>query len=112
MRHTFSKEIWGSLAVLGSSVCFYLATVSIRWAKLEVDLSPASFVFFRFFLGFLIVTIVNYFMADSGVEIFQITPRLIILGFGFSFALGITGGLYPAFRASRLQPVKALREDK
>ena len=35
-------------------------------------------------------------------------PSSIVLAFGVSVAIGIVFGLYPAVRASRLDPVKAL----
>ena len=37
------------------------------------------------------------------------TPRVIIQAVGPALSLGLVGGLYPAWRASRLRPVEALR---
>lgn len=39
----------------------------------------------------------------------DIRPALIVQAFAVVVLLGVTGGLYPAWRASRLQPVEALR---
>lgn len=41
--------------VLASALCFYLATVVIRWAGAHTDLDPAFFVLARFMLGFAVV---------------------------------------------------------
>ncbi|WP_340222464.1 MULTISPECIES: ABC transporter permease [Methanothermobacter] len=37
------------------------------------------------------------------------TPEIFIRAFGVAFSVGILGGLYPAYRASRLAPTEALR---
>jgi putative ABC transport system permease protein len=47
----------------------------------------------------------------GGSEIFTVTPRLAILALLFAMGLGAFGGLYPAWRAARLDPVKALRTE-
>ncbi len=39
------------------------------------------------------------------------TPRSIMLALGMAFFTGVAAGLYPAFRASRLDPVEALRHE-
>ncbi len=39
----------------------------------------------------------------------DVRPGLLVQAFAVVFTLGLVGGLYPAYRASRLQPVEALR---
>ncbi len=41
---------------------------------------------------------------------FTLTPALALQSFVLAFGLGLLGGALPAFRASRLRPVEALRE--
>jgi len=42
-------------------------------------------------------------------ELFLVTPRLLLIALGFAVLLGAGAGLLPAIRASRLDPVTALR---
>ncbi len=51
--------------------------------------------------------VANQFLG-GGLEL-TITPRLIGLGLGLSVAMGTLGGLIPAWRASRLVPMDAIR---
>ncbi|MDP9212235.1 MAG: ABC transporter permease [bacterium] len=60
--------------------------------------------------GFLLTSIINAQTRKDGLELFLVTPELIAAAFGFALALGIIAGLYPAWRATRVQPVKVLRE--
>jgi ABC-type antimicrobial peptide transport system permease subunit len=41
---------------------------------------------------------------------FRLTPALLAGGLGFSLAMGLFGGFFPAFRAARLKITTALRE--
>jgi ABC-type antimicrobial peptide transport system permease subunit len=42
-------------------------------------------------------------------DMFIVTPELVLQGLVLCVALGVLGGLYPAWRATRLRPVEALR---
>ncbi len=61
--------------------------------------------------GGLLTSIINARTRKDGLELFLITPELVAAAFGFALLLGIVAGLYPAWRATRVKPVKVLREE-
>ncbi|HET7420861.1 MAG TPA: FtsX-like permease family protein [Candidatus Dormibacteraeota bacterium] len=62
-----------------------------------------------FGLGALVAVAVNASLASTQGSIFLITPGLAVLCVAFALFLGTVAGIIPAFRASRLDPVTALR---
>lgn len=62
-----------------------------------------------FGLGLAVTALVNASLATTQGSIFLITPGLAVLCIGFALFLGTVAGIIPAFRASRLDPVTALR---
>jgi putative ABC transport system permease protein len=61
-------------------------------------------------LGAIAASIINSKMASKGAEIFLLEPSFLITVVAFSFVIGIVAGLIPAIRASKMDPVKSLRE--
>lgn len=47
----------------------------------------------------------------AGLEIFNLTPRLVLLALAFATILGAVAGLIPAITAARMNVVKALRTE-
>ena len=62
-----------------------------------------------FVIGVGITSLINASVPASQGALFLVTPGLAILCIGFALALGTVAGIIPAFRASRLDPVTALR---
>lgn len=58
-------------------------------------------------IGILLGLGVSYGLSKLFVS--QVTPWSILLAFSFSVAIGITFGMAPAVKASRLSPIEALR---
>jgi putative ABC transport system permease protein len=59
--------------------------------------------------GIAFVYYLNDYLAAKGTVLFAITPRLLLVSIGFAFFLGILAGTYPAYRASKMNPMEALR---
>lgn len=57
--------------------------------------------------------VLTYFLNRSfeaqGSALFAITPRLVMIGLLFAISLGIICGTYPAYRATKMSPMEALR---
>jgi len=64
-----------------------------------------------FGLGALITVYVNSTTPPGQSTLFLITPNLTILAIGFATVLGAVAGVLPAWRAARLDPVAALRNE-
>jgi len=63
-------------------------------------------------LGYLISLVINAVAArylGEGVLTTTVTPELVLFALTFSLVIGVVAGLYPAYRALRLNPVEALR---
>jgi putative ABC transport system permease protein len=60
-------------------------------------------------LGSLLVYASLASTTDPSSQIFLLTPRLATSSVLFALGLGIVSGLYPAWHASRMNPVQALR---
>ncbi len=60
-------------------------------------------------IGILIGAAISALVNASGVMSTVVSPESIVLAFGFSAAIGIFFGLYPANRAAGLKPIEALR---
>jgi putative ABC transport system permease protein len=59
--------------------------------------------------GGIITHLLNKLFEAQGSELFAITPRLVVIGLLFAISLGVICGTYPAYRATKLSPMEALR---
>jgi ABC-type antimicrobial peptide transport system permease subunit len=60
-------------------------------------------------LGVVLGFAINQIPTVQGMLQLQYNPLLFAQALGTALALGVVGGVYPAWRATRLQPVEALR---
>jgi putative ABC transport system permease protein len=55
------------------------------------------------------------FIASFGLHLAGLTAKvtleLVLQAFVFALVLGLAGGIYPAYRASKMDPIQALREE-
>ncbi|HEX6348946.1 MAG TPA: ABC transporter permease [Candidatus Dormibacteraeota bacterium] len=60
-------------------------------------------------IGFGVGYAVTALVDRTGLDIFLVSPRLAAICLGFSVAMATLAGIFPAWRAARLDPVTALR---
>jgi len=61
-----------------------------------------------FVLALVFTLVANQFLGSTGLSL-SITPRNALLGIGLSLIMGMIGGFYPAWKASRMVPMAAIR---
>jgi len=66
--------------------------------------------FFASFLQLLTVSTTNFQTFSELAFSFALTPGIVIKSISFSLIMGFAGGVLPAFRASRMNIIAALRE--
>jgi putative ABC transport system permease protein len=66
--------------------------------------------FFASFLQLLTVSTTNFQTFSELAFSFALTPGIVIKSLSFSLIMGFAGGVLPAFRASRMNIIAALRE--
>ncbi len=82
---------------------FLLESICISIAGSAVGIIAASF------LQFLVISTINFGTFTELAFGFDLTNDVILSTLVFGFVMGVTGGFLPAFRASRLNIVNALR---
>ncbi len=61
--------------------------------------------------GILLGSIIPWMVTIFSKMPTKITPISLILAFGISAVVGITFGLYPAYRAANMDPIESLRHE-
>lgn len=65
-------------------------------------------------IGRIINFVTNVYLQRQDIKpenFWVVTPPLVLAALGFSFLVSWAAGLYPAYRAAKLDPVQALRHD-
>ncbi len=87
----------------------HILTAFIAESLLLGFIGGAIGLFFAFFMQFITVSTVNFQTFSELAFKFTLTVSIFLQSMSFSLIMGLTGGLLPAFRASRMNIVDALR---
>ena len=108
-----TREI-GVLKALGSSNGDVLRLFMVEAGMIGL-LGGIVGVILGWLLGLAFNAIILAYLKDQQVPItapfFVVTPELVLASLAFATLVGILAGLYPAFRAARLDPLAALRHE-
>lgn len=69
-------------------------------------------IFFAILIDIIGTPIIASYLGTEFVQDFQltiVTPQLLLIGFGLAFAICVLSGIPPALKASKLNPVEALK---
>ena len=105
---TRTAEI-GTLRALGFTQAAILTAFLLESLFLGA-IGGCAGLFFATFLQFITVSTTNFQTFSELAFSFRLTPGIVIKSLSFSLIMGFAGGVLPAFRASRLNIITALRE--
>lgn len=80
-----------------------------RWIIFQFLLEAVFLTLSGGFIGIIFGVTISYFLSKYMSLPFVVSFSSIILSFGVSFLVGVIFGLYPAQKASKLEPIEALR---
>ncbi|MFC1874159.1 ABC transporter permease [Chloroflexota bacterium] len=79
------------------------------WSQFLIEAAFLSFA--GGIIGIIIGGLVSYFVNRSGVITTVVTADIVVLAVSVSVGIGLFFGFYPAWNASRLDPIVALRSE-
>jgi len=103
-----SREI-GTLRALGFSRVAILTSFLVEAILLALVggvIGSALVLVLSVFVSF---PVINFQTFSEIVIQFHATPAVFVKALVFSISMGLVGGLLPAFRASRISPIEAMR---